>query len=112
MCTSCHHNYSLPLSLYPENEVIEAPSPQYAVLGSDVELQCSIEANGVTIRDTWAVGNDMNFDTGNNQLSSVAMEHEGSYTCRLSDVNEEMEEVDIMIEFRITGELDHWTLYR
>ena len=80
------------------------------MLGTDVELQCTIEADGVTVRDTWAVRDDMNFDPGNNQLSSVAIDHEGSYTCRLSDVNEEMEEIDISIEFRITGEFNYLTV--
>ena len=84
--------------------MIVAPTPQYAVLGSSIELQCTIEADGLTIRDTWAVG-DSNFDTGLNNLSPVNMEHEGPYTCRLSDVNEEMEDVERGIEFRITGEL-------
>ena len=84
--------------------MIVAPTPQYAVLGSSIELQCTIEVDGLTIRDTWAVG-DSNFDTGLNNLSPVEMEHEGPYTCRLIDVNEEMEDVERVIEFRVTGEL-------
>jgi hypothetical protein len=85
-----------------ENEVIVAPSPQYAVLGSSIELQCAITAEGVTIIDTWAVGDDTNFETGLNVLSPVEMGDEGMYTCRLNDENMEMDEFDTNIEFRIT----------
>ena len=85
--------------------MIVAPSPQYAVLGTSVELQCAITAEGVTIIDTWAVGDDTNFDPGLNILSPVEMGDEGMYTCRLHDENTEMEDFDVKIDFRITGEV-------
>ena len=86
--------------------MIVAPTPQYAVLGSSIELQCTIVADGLTIRDTWAVG-DSNFDTRLNILSPVDIAQEGMYRCRLSDVNEEMEDVERVVEFRVTGEFDN-----
>ena len=85
--------------------MIVALSPQYAVLGTSVELQCAITAEGVTIIDTWAVGDDTNFEAGQNVLSPVEMGDEGMYTCRLHDENMEMDDFDVNIEFRITGEV-------
>jgi hypothetical protein len=84
------------------NEVIVAPLRQYAVLGSSVELQCAIEAEGVTIIDTWEFGDGTGFDPGLNVLSPVGMEHEGMYTCRLHDESMEMDDFDVNIDFRIT----------
>ena len=75
------------------------------MLGSSIELQCGIMAEGVTVIDTWAVGDDMDFETGLNILSPVEMGDEGMYTCRLNDERMEMDEFDTNIEFRITGEV-------
>lgn len=63
-------------------DAIVAPSPQYALFGASITLQCSIE--GIDAFDTWAISGSQAFTSGGNVIPAVMWSDEGSYTCRLS----------------------------
>ena len=98
------HLSSPPLSLSAEPSDVVAPSPQYALLGASISLQCSIPRIN-NVLDTWRHGDSEDIRPEGSAFSSVSYSDEGTYTCRLTHIPMEMMPAERSIELRITGKL-------
>ena len=89
-------------SHYPTigSDTVIAPSPQYALIGSTIELQCSIE--GLVTIVTWAPTGTNNFII-ESVIPSVTWANESMYTCKLRASG--MEDITRDVELIISGEL-------